>query len=56
MNETDKIIGDKLKIIRRVFTDFLDAKGHKKTSERMVILEEICSLDDHYKEEELHHH
>lgn len=55
MDETKKIDEDKLVIVKRVFTDFLSANGHKKTSERMAILEEIYRLDCHFDAGELHH-
>ncbi|MEN1783797.1 MAG: transcriptional repressor [Bacteroidota bacterium] len=44
-----------LQTVKKVFTDFLSANGHKKTSERMAILEEIYCLDNHFDAGELHH-
>ena len=47
---------DKQAIVQKAFSDFLAANGHKRTSERMAILEEIYKLDDHFDVVELHHH
>lgn len=56
MDEIREITENKLNIIKGVFMDFLNANGHKRTSERMAILEEIYSLDDHFDVVELHYH
>ncbi|MEM8510236.1 MAG: transcriptional repressor [Bacteroidota bacterium] len=56
MGERGEITENKLKIINGVFMDFLNENGHKRTSERMAILQEIYSLDNHFDVVELHHH
>ena len=35
------ISDDTRKIVRQIFTDYLERKGHRKTPERFAILEEI---------------
>ena len=56
MDEITEITEHKLNIIKGVFMDFLNANGHKRTTERMAILEEIYSFDEHFDVLELHHH
>ena len=56
MNATTQINESKLEIVKRVFSDYLTANDHKKTSERIAILEGIYSLDDHFDLIELHYH
>ncbi|MEM9364166.1 MAG: transcriptional repressor [Bacteroidota bacterium] len=42
-------------IVKNVFIEFLNTRGHKTTSERLAILEEIYNLDSHFDVVELHH-
>ncbi len=39
--------------VKKIFTDYLERKSHRKTEERFTILEEVYNLDDHFDVESL---
>ncbi|MEM8509817.1 MAG: transcriptional repressor [Bacteroidota bacterium] len=56
MENKTEINQNKLKIVKKVFSDYLAAHGHKQTAVRMAILEEMYNLDNHFDVDQLHHY
>ena len=42
--------------VKKIFTEYLEKKSHRKTDERYNILEEVYNLDDHFDVESLFLH
>lgn len=47
---------DTQQVVKKIFTDYLERKGHRKTEERFNILAEVYSLNEHFDIESLFIH
>ncbi|HLG36428.1 MAG TPA: transcriptional repressor [Bacteroidia bacterium] len=42
--------------VRKIFSDYLDKKGYRKTTERFAVLDEVYSISEHFNVESLYAH
>lgn len=49
-----EVLDNTFDVVKKIFTDYLNCKGHRKTPERFTILKEIYATDGHFDVETLY--